>query len=134
LQQKYQQNLKIRFSNNIVFKIPVIRSRPDVYSTLVAVIQNEIKSGIEEKKSGTTTALPENPTCEIGKVEDEQDGEDDDEEDCLRIIEETMVDPKSLPGRKKYITNSIILKIESTNCLSVSINHCKMVYLIRVRK
>jgi hypothetical protein len=98
--------MTIRFSNNIVFKIPVIRSRPDVYSTLVAVIQNEIKSGIEEKKTGTV-AVPENPN-EIGKVEDEQDEEDDEEEDCLRIIEETMVDPKSLPGRKKTFT--ILLK------------------------
>ena len=97
--------MKLRFSNNIVFKIPVIRSRPDVYSTLVAVIQNEIKSGIEEKKTGTTVVVPENPTSEIGKVEDEQDEEDDDEEDCLRIIEETMVDPKSLPGRKNMLQN-----------------------------
>ena len=75
------------FSNNIVFKIPVLRTRPDVYSTIVAVIQDEIKSGSIRKESG--------------KDEDDQDEEDEDEEDCLRIIEETLVDPKSLPGRKK---------------------------------
>ena len=95
------------FSNNIVFKIPVMRSRPDIYSTLVAVIQNEIKSGIEEKKTGTTV-VPENPTNEIGKVEDDQDEADDDEEDCLRIIEETMVDPKSLPGRKNILKQGFL--------------------------
>ena len=84
-----------------------MRSRPDIYSTLVAVIQNEIKSGIEEKKTGTTV-VPENPTNEIGKVEDDQDEADDDEEDCLRIIEETMVDPKSLPGRKNILKQGFL--------------------------
>ena len=83
--------LKSNPSNNIVFKIPVIRNRPDVYSTIVAVIQDEIKSGSsrEDSRDGN-----------VGKVEDEEEEEEEEEEeDCLRIIEETMVDPKSLPGR-----------------------------------
>ncbi len=74
-------------SNNIVFKIPVLRTRPDVYSTIVAVIQDEIKSGSNRNESG--------------KPEDDQDEEEEEEEeeDCMRIIEETLVDPKSLPGK-----------------------------------
>ena len=83
--------LKSNPSNNIVFKIPVIRNRPDVYSTIVAVIQDEIKSGSsrEDSRDGN-----------VGKVEDDEEEEEEEEdEDCMRIIEETMVDPKSLPGR-----------------------------------
>lgn len=80
------KNLANNSSSNIVFKIPVIRTRPDIYSTLVAVIQDEMKSG----------KIPEEP----GKVEEDDPVEDEEEEDCLRIIEETAVDPKSLPGKR----------------------------------
>jgi len=83
--QKLKKNLANNSSSNIVFKIPVIRTRPDIYSTIVAVIQDEMKSG----------KVPEEP----GKVEEDDPAEDEEEEDCLRIIEETAVDPKSLPGK-----------------------------------
>jgi hypothetical protein len=105
------------WSNNIVFKIPVIRARPDVYSTIVAVIQDEMKaeknpdesgkhpeesgknpdeSGKNPEESGNESG--KNPD-ESGKLDDDPDEDPEEEEDCLRIIEETAVDLKSLPGR-----------------------------------
>ena len=93
--------------------MPVMRNRPDIYSTIVAVIQDEIKSGSfrEDSRDGN-----------VGRVEDDEE-EEEDEEDCMRIIEETMVDPKSLPGRTYFVYNfwyfSVFFKVGHILCATL---------------